>query len=370
MLNMGELFKYPRIPNVEMARVNIDTRDEERTLLRAGDLMFARRSLTWEGAGKCSIVRELVEPTTWESSIIRARLNRRVAVPEYFFYYFLSPQGRRQVETIIEQVAAAGIRLSELRRLEVPVPELRTQYAIADVLGALDDKVAANEYSTGLALMLAQAEFTQAAHSLAGRCASFESVADIGGGGTPRTAVHDYWGGDINWATPTDVTRLQAPYLTCTGRTITYAGLAVCSSPIYPVGSILMTSRATIGAFAIAKVPLAVNQGFIVVNARDRAYQWWLFHEMRARVDDFLSHANGATFLELPRGKFKKLNLRVPTAEQAGSFSSRVEPLHDMASQLMEETAILARTRDELLPLLMSGQIRVRDAEKVVEEVA
>jgi type I restriction enzyme S subunit len=130
-----------------------------------------------------------------------------------------------------------------------------------------------------------------------------------------------------------------------------------------------MTSRATIGAFAVAQVPIAVNQGFIVVNANDPAHQWWFFHEMRSRVAEFISHANGATFLELSRGKFKKFPIRKPTHEQAQAFSQVAGPLHDVAAQSMEEATSLAATRDELLPLLMSGSVRVKDAARAVEEV-
>lgn len=131
-----------------------------------------------------------------------------------------------------------------------------------------------------------------------------------------------------------------------------------------------MTSRATIGAFAIAEIETAVNQGFIVVNAKDPRMQWWLFHEMRSRVDEFITYANGATFLELPRGKFKKLPVRVASHEVMQQFSDKAQPIHRLAAQIAVESRILADTRDELLPLLMSEKIRIKDAEKKVEAIA
>jgi type I restriction enzyme S subunit len=138
---------------------------------------------------------------------------------------------------------------------------------------------------------------------------------------------------------------------------------------LHPAGSILMTSRATIGAFAVTQKPMAVNQGFIVVNAINPDHQWWLFHEMRARVDEFLTFANGATFLELPRGRFKALPVQIPHEDVALAFRSTVTPLHERAVALVEENVRLAATRDELLPLLMSGRITVRDAEEAAEAV-
>lgn len=251
----------------------------------------------------------------------------------------------------------------------LPVPPRAVQLEIAGLLTALDDKIVANTRVTDGLSELADAHFARAVSSASSGELTFGDLADVSGGGTPRTTVDDYWGGGVRWATPTDVTGLAAPYLTDTSRTITPEGLAACSSALYPAGSILMTSRATIGAFAIAEVPTAVNQGFIVVNANDPAQQWWLFHEMKSRVPEFLSFANGATFLELPRGRFKQLKVRLADDHVMREFGSLVGPMHSAAAQFSTESKRLAATRDELLPLLMSGKVRVRDAEKALEEV-
>lgn len=189
---------------------------------------------------------------------------------------------------------------------------------------------------------------------------TFGEIAAVGGGGTPSTTVPEYWDGAVSWATPTDITALRGPYLSATARTITNKGLANCASALYPVGSILMTSRATIGAFALAKAPTAVNQGFIVVTPKnDDTY--WLFHEMRSRIDEFVAHANGATFLELSRGNFKRLRVRLAGDNATKDFEARVGPLHNSASTALDENRTLAATRDALLQALMSGRLRVAD---------
>jgi len=90
---------------------------------------------------------------------------------------------------------------------------------------------------------------------------------------------------------------------------------------------------------------------------------------MRDRVDEFISHANGATFLELSRGNFKRLPLRLASESVMTNFCERAEALHASAAAALVESRLLARTRDELLPLLMSGQLRVKDAEAVAESV-
>src|SRR5690606_41469815 len=122
----------------------LSLREQQDFLLKEGDLLFARQSLTYEGAGKCSIVLPADRPRTWESHLMRARLNPFLADSRFYYYFFRSPQGRRLVESLIQQVAAAGIRGSDLRRLKVPFPSFAEQSAVGDVLYALDDKIAAN----------------------------------------------------------------------------------------------------------------------------------------------------------------------------------------------------------------------------------
>ncbi len=252
-----------------------------------------------------------------------------------------------------------------ISHLPVRLPDPEEQRAIADVLGALDDKIAANAKLATTADELAHAEFTNVAVGAMDRSRTFADVAEIGGGGTPKSKVEEFWGGAVRWLTPTDVTALAGPYVSDTSRTITEAGLQSISSSLYPVGSIFMTSRATIGAFAIAERPMAVNQGFIVVQPHDPGVRYWLFHEMRSRVGEFKDHANGATFMELSRGNFKKLSVRLASPDVMRGFDEFAQPLHVRASAALAENARLSATRDALLPALMSGRLRVEEAAEV-----
>lgn len=258
---------------------------------------------------------------------------------------------------------------SSLQAVLLPTPPAAERRAIAEVLGALDDKIAANEYLAKLSDDLAAAHFRRALRDRPMQRATYADVADVAGGGTPRTSELSYWDGEVRWATPTDITALDAPYLDTTAKTISEDGLKACSSALHPEMSVLMTSRATIGSFAMAMAPTAVNQGFIVAKAKSDNGAWWLFHEMRTRVTDYISQANGATFLELPRGRFKGLELDWPAEADLAQFQALVAPLHLRAYGAMVENRKLAATRDALLPELMSGRMRVKDAETTVEGV-
>jgi type I restriction enzyme S subunit len=145
MVNMGELFAYPRLRNAPMDRVPLSEAETERFLLSEGDLLFARQSLVLEGAGKCSIFLQDDEPVTFESHVTRVRLDSRKADPQFYFYYLQSPHGRAAIRSIVEQGAgASGIRGSDLQTLYVQWRPVEEQRAIAHILGTLDDKIELN----------------------------------------------------------------------------------------------------------------------------------------------------------------------------------------------------------------------------------
>lgn len=232
---------------------------------------------------------------------------------------------------------------------------------IADALGSLDDKIATNNKIIGYSSALLGVQYRRA--TKAESLLTLGEVAQVFGGSTPSTKVEEYWDGDIQWATPTDITALNGPWISTTARTITDAGLKSMSSGIHPENSILMTSRATIGAIALAARPIATNQGFIVVEASDELTPW-LYAQMLDRKHEFESWANGATFMELSRGNFKKLPFYSCEDSALAEFNSIAWPLLDRMKAAQAENETLARTRDELLPLLMSGRITVAGASK------
>lgn len=349
-----------RISDAELERL-------ERYELLPGDIVYSRRG----DVERRALVRP--ENAGWlcGTGCLRVRLGDESSNDATFISYALGLKSTRA--WIVRHAVGAtmlNLNTSILSAVPLRVPGVDEQRAIAEVLGALDDKIAANTHLVSTSLQLANAQFVDAAaHSMLSDL-TFADVADVGGGGTPKTKVEEYWGDEVNWATPTDVTALHGPYLRSTSRRITQAGLDNCSSALYPPGSILMTSRATIGAFAVAQKPMAVNQGFIVVNSKGDVPQWWLFHEMRRRVPEFVSHANGATFLELSRGKFKNFHIHLASSDIMQNFADTADALHRRAEAAERESASLADTRDALLPLLMSGRVTVNDAESVVEGVA
>ena len=159
VVNMGEIFAHPRLHAVPMKRVGLSESEIKHFSVAKGDLLFARRSLVAEGAGKCCVVLDVDEPTTFESSIIRARPDTTTSNPLYLYYYFCSPSGLHRLDTIRRQVAVAGITGRDLSALEIPAPPLVEQRAIAHILGTLDDKIELNRRMNATLEAMARALF-------------------------------------------------------------------------------------------------------------------------------------------------------------------------------------------------------------------
>jgi type I restriction enzyme S subunit len=141
IINMGEIFAYSFVGSQEMSRVEINDKERDSFLVMDGDLLFARRSLIESGAGKCSIVTNISDETTFESSIIRVRLNKHLANPLFYMYWMRSLAGKTAMNGIVSGVNVKGIRASDLQNIDVDFPTLSVQNNIATILSRYDSLI-------------------------------------------------------------------------------------------------------------------------------------------------------------------------------------------------------------------------------------
>ena len=140
IVKMREMFKGINLKvDDKTDRLQLSKDELKKFRIEPGDLLFARRSLNVEGAGKCTFVNSTCEDVVFESSIIRARLKRKI-YPKFYAYYFESPVGSKSMKRIVNTVAASGINGTDLRNLRVPVPDFDEQKRIAEILSAFDQK--------------------------------------------------------------------------------------------------------------------------------------------------------------------------------------------------------------------------------------
>ena len=144
LIGMGTLFRNDFIRRSPEEKLALTADEYARFSVRAGDLLFGRRSLVESGAGKVSLVVAVDSPTVFESSLIRVRLDPCKADPRFYAYYFKAGVGRGRIFALVNGAAVKGIRSSDLQKVVVHCPPLPTQKRIADILSAYDDLIENN----------------------------------------------------------------------------------------------------------------------------------------------------------------------------------------------------------------------------------
>ncbi len=376
--------------------------NESAFLLQDGDLLFARQSLVLSGAGQCSIFLGNTLPTVFESHIIRCRLNRSLANPAFYFYFFQSPTGRSAIRAIVEQGAgASGIRGSDLANVAVPRPPIHIQNEVAATLEAIDDRIDALQATNKTLEDIAQALFKS-------WFVAFDPVRAKAEGREPEgmdaaTAAlfpsefeeselglipHGWRVGQLgelcknlrDQAKPASID-VATPYI----------GLEHM-----PRGSIALTDVGTASGLASGKfwyfkddvlfgklrpyfhkVGVASHTGvcstdILVIRAESR--DWFGFTAMHLSSDAIISYAtrlsNGA---KMPRSSWSdlaKFRIAIPTDSVAAEFNVLVRSCVERIYLNVDAAKTLSSIRDTLLPRLISGKLRLPQGEVLAPDAA
>lgn len=369
MVNMKEIFAFDEIRDQDCELAPLSDSERDGYLLEVGDLLFARQSLTYEGAGRCVIVGPGASERTWESHIIRVRLDSRNSCPGFYFNYFRSSIGRRSIEAIIQQVAAAGIRGSDLRRLAVPVPPIAEQRAIAEVLGALDEKITANRKLEEVAEEYLATQFA---------ALGMDSDADD----RDARTLDLYF--DLNPSYR--VTELEPIYvdmqkLPTSGMTIAEWDRRPAKGGVrFANGDTLMAritpcleNRKTGYVDFLDSGQVAIGSTeYIVLRSKDgvpKELSYFLAVSPRFRTFAIRHMVGTSGRQRLSANDLAGYEVRAVDPVALDKWGAAAGPLVASLGCARDETRSLANIRDTLLPQLMSGKLRVRDAEKQVEQV-
>ena len=175
---------------------------------------------------------------------------------------------------------------------------------------------------------------------------SLGDVGEIVSGATPKTFDESYFGGDIAWITPADLSGYTDKYISHGARNLTLKGYESCSTRLMPKGTVLFTSRAPIGYVAIAANDICTNQGFksIIPNSRIIESEF-LYYQLFSLRDEIQNRGTGTTFKEISSQKMKEIIIRVPSLENQRKIVSRIE---ELLSQLEASEATLRTIKDQL----------------------
>jgi len=344
-------------------------------LLKKGDLIVA---MTEQGEGLLGSAARIPEDDRYlhNQRLGLVTVTNKQLIDERFLYWiFNSPSCRAQLRGSATGAKVKHTAPERIYKVRSAVPSVETQGRIASLLDAYDDLIVANRRRIVLleesARLLYREWFVnlrfrgyQLVPLVDGlpekwRVTTYGDIVDAIGGATPSSKRLDYWNGDVVWLTPTDVTRNDCLYLSDSARRITETGYESCSTKLLPPGTIFMTSRASIGYFALLDQPACTNQGFIAVVPKLPNCRNYLLFNLMNRVDEFNAKATGSTFKELSKRTFRDMTVMLPSQEVLDVFEAVTLPIIEQIKVLKKQLIALTLARDELLPRLMSGAIRV-----------
>ena len=369
-----------RVDRRSVSRVDSATAERLKAhYLASGDVVFARRG----DVGRFAFVED--DEAGWLCGTGSMRVHapdHTVVLPRFLRYALDEP---RVAEWLIGQSVGStmpNLNAKIVSDLPLLLPDPPTQRRIAAILSAFDELIEINERRIEVLEDLARSlyrewfvRFRFPGHNdvtfvdselgsipEAWRVRPTREVLSPVGGGTPSKKRDEYWdGGQIAWFTPSDLTKSGSRYVGESKSRITPLGLSSSGARLFPAGSVLMTSRATLGVLGIATTDATCNQGFIVIPPVDGIPAEFIYEWLAIRKSQLESIATGATFKEITKTAFTRFPFLLPAREVLARFKDRIVPVGEQLHVCEEHNRRLAATRDLLLPRLVTGRLDISD---------
>ena len=374
---MGVQYSNTRISNQEMERINVSVDELNRFGIEEGDLIFSRTSMMEEGAGNVSIVLNHSDPIIFDGNLLCARLDKKIANPEFYFYYFRTGTAKQEILKITTGTQSRNIAASNLVKVFVPHPNLNEQVAITRILSDLDSKIDLNQRMNKTLEAIGQAVFKR-------WFVDFEFPNEEGkpyksNGGSfadsERGKIPMGWEtgrlGDI-----CEITMGQSPPGETYNETeegvpffqgIRDFGFRFPSKRVYCTAAtrfakesdVLLSVRAPVGSLNVAQEACAIGRGVAAIRLKGKqnGFLYYLLLSTRSSWDKYESE--GTVFGSATKQDVNDFQIVIPPKNLRDQFGELIEPLDKRILLNEKASRTLTAIRDSLLPRLMSGKIRV-----------
>jgi type I restriction enzyme, S subunit len=353
--------------------------------------------------GKTAIVLAIATPyIILNPQLTLYRVSKDSLIDRHFLKYFFDSSIFQSFLLRISAISTIStLSLSAQKQLEIPFPSKPKQRAIASILGALDDKIDLNRRMNETLEAMARAifkdwfvDFGPTRAKAEGRAPylapeiwalfpnrlddegkpegwTLGKVSDIGQvicGKTPSTSVAEYYGHDVPFVTIPDMH--GKIFAIKSAKTLSTSGAKSQPKKTLPVGSICVSCIATPGLVVMTTKPSQTNQqinSVVPSNVEETLYWFWVLRNLGEAIRQ--GGSGGSVLSNLSTGRFMELSILMSSQKTRFCYQNSVAPLFARILLNEKESETLTATRDLLLPKLMSGEIRVKDAEKVTEAV-
>ncbi len=304
-------------------------------------------------------------------------------------YIIKSPKFEKYVAAIHTGTSIPHISQKQIENYEVELTDdLPTQTAIAEILSSLDDKIELNNQINKELEALAQALFkrwfidfefpnenSQPYKSSGGKMVGSElgeipkgwrvmklsELITLTGGGTPKRANADYWGGNILWFSVQDVPSESQVVVIDTKEKITELGLTNSSTKILSKGTTIITARGTVGKLALVAKPMAMNQSCYGVNPKPGIGKYFNYFSLKRAVSSLQQNTHGAVFDTITSTTFETVYVAFGERELTQQFDNAITDVIEQIETNVKENVDLSQLRDTLLPKLISGELTVKE---------
>ncbi|MCK4864681.1 MAG: restriction endonuclease subunit S [Gammaproteobacteria bacterium] len=335
-------------------------------------------NITGASVARCCLVPKCSLPARVNQHVAIIRVDHKLADPRFVFLCLVSPKYKTQLLTYAQGGATReALTKTTIEEFEIEIPSIEKQVKIADVLTAYDNLIENNNRRIAILEDMAQSLYqewfvkfrfpghqnTKFKESSLGLIPEgwnvkvFTDIADVLGGGTPKTKEPSYWGGEIPFFAPRDAP--DSFYATTTEKHVTELGIEKSSAKLYPKDTVFITARGTVGKVVLPSREMTMNQSCYALKAKNDISQKFLFLMTKTQVAYLKKNTGGATFDTIVTDTFKSMKVMLPLAETIQDFNKIIEPIFDQILNLINKNSNLKSQRDFLLPKLISGNIQL-----------
>ena len=369
--------------------------------LRKGDIVFSRVG----SVDRRSLVRDEEIGWLFSGRCLRVRPDKLIIDPTYLSYYLGHSKIKYHIRSIAVGATMPSLNTNLLSGLEVLYPpDIKEQNIISHILGTLDEKIELNKKTNETLEEIAKAlfkswfiDFDPVKAKAEGRSTGLpdeisdlfpdsleeseigqipnswdtKKISDWGEtvcGKTPSTKNESYYGNDYMFVTIPDLHK--GLHITSSSKGLSKSGAELQSKKLLSKGSILVSCIATPGLIGVVQESCFTNQQINSITPNNKNCTWFIAFYLLMNKDLLLSFGGGGSvFFNLNKSKFDSIEILSPPEKIIDKFNQSVFPLMDKCFALKREISFLSNIRDALLPKLISGELRIPDAEKIIEEV-
>jgi len=388
---------------VEDGIARIDQSDVDRLSqhkLMLNDIVFSRRG----DVTKNALIREHEVGWFCGTGCLKVRLGtERIANAKFISHCLRLPDTKDWLVRHAVGATMPNLNTGILSAVPINLPPISVQREIAAMLGSLVDRITLLRETNTTLEAIAQAlfkswfvDFDPVQAKMQGRAPegmdeataalfpdsfedselgpvpkgwptiSFRDSINVIGGGTPKTSVPEYWGGDIPWFSVVDAPSASDVFVVNTEKHITEAGLNGSSTKLLPAGTTIISARGTVGRLALTGCPMAMNQSCYGLRGK-AGDQYFTYFSTTRLVEQLKQRAHGSVFDTITQETFAGVSVCYPATEVMQAFEELVEPLLMRIRENLIQANSLASLRDALLPCLISGQLRLAEVQAIVE---